>query len=60
MTAQHNAKILKFKQFVIAAKKGCGQTGNMAEAHPHVMYHRSEIDSEDVKLIKIIIFGHDK
>jgi hypothetical protein len=31
MTAQHTAKILKFKKFVIAAKQGCGQTGSMAE-----------------------------
>jgi len=50
----------KFKQFVIAAKKGCGQTGNMAAAHPLLMYYRREMDSEDAKLIKMIIFGHDK
>jgi len=37
MTALHNAKILKFKQFVIAAKRGCGQTGNKADAHPPLM-----------------------
>jgi len=60
MTAQHNAKILKIKKFVIAAEKGCGQTGNMAESHPPLMYHRREMDSEDAKLIKITIFGHDK
>jgi len=60
MTAQHNAKILKFEKFVIAAEKGCGQTGNMAESHPPLMYHRKEMDSKDAKLIKRIIFGHDK
>jgi hypothetical protein len=32
----------------------------MAEAHPPLMYHRREMDSEDAKLIKMIIFGHDK
>jgi len=36
MTVQHNAKILKFKKFVIAAKKGCGQNGNMAEELIHL------------------------
>jgi len=37
MTAQHNAKILNFKQFVIAAKRRCGQTGNKADAYPPLM-----------------------
>jgi hypothetical protein len=36
MAVQHNAKILKFKKFVTAAKKGCGQTGNMAEELIHL------------------------
>jgi hypothetical protein len=36
MTVQHNANILKFKKFVVASKKGCGQTGNMAEELIHL------------------------
>jgi len=51
MIAQHYPKILKFKKFVIAAKNGCGQTGNMAEAHPSLMNYRRDMDSEDAKLI---------